>query len=187
MRYRSRRLRITKRTALVISILLLTAFLIGRSSGIVVACPNFSIELKDDILSLFGRGVFHDRNTKSGQGIKLSKCSIFPKDQSVDWLPRYWGHIEGFADGDGGRLICILPDPNADQSAPVVRMPLPVQWQWLIRARISPIVISLLVFTLYLLWLDRPFPTGCCQRCGYIVAETPTIKCPECGNLIPAG
>jgi hypothetical protein len=44
------------------------------------------------------------------------------------------------------------------------------------------IVSVALVVTALLWWLDRPFPRGMCQRCGYDLRGTPSDQCPECGE-----
>ena len=42
-----------------------------------------------------------------------------------------------------------------------------------------------------LLWLinlwnkhrDRPFPPGCCKRCGLALTDRPLADCPRCGHV----
>ncbi len=36
----------------------------------------------------------------------------------------------------------------------------------------------------YLLWADRPYPSGHCRRCGYAIKGNLSGVCPECGVTI---
>ena len=42
----------------------------------------------------------------------------------------------------------------------------------------------MVIATSALWWLDRRYPRGCCQRCGYDLTGNVSGTCPECGTAV---
>jgi len=43
----------------------------------------------------------------------------------------------------------------------------------------------MIVLTVFLCWSDRPYPSSCCQFCGYNLTGNVSGICSECGTRIP--
>lgn len=141
-----------------------------------------SIELSDDVLSIYGAGVYHDRDIATQQWFQFSKRSEFPDEQSVSWRPRYWE----FSDRVIRAHVQWIPgyQPTSEDWARVARLPTTViapNWRWIFRAPLSPYAIVVGILAAWFAWRDRPFPSECCQECGYNVARSGSERCPECG------
>ena len=48
----------------------------------------------------------------------------------------------------------------------------------------QPPFFLMVIATSALWWLDRRYPRGCCQRCGYDLTGNESGTCPECGTAV---
>jgi len=186
MRLRTRKRRIVKYILIAGFAVVSIPHLPGFPARVALVTNTKTVEICDDVLSIYGDGRYHERDIRNGT-FQTTMRSSFPDEQNVRFLPRYWEFKDELI-----RMHVSWPpghQPTADELRKLGQIPptiVPPNWRWLFRIWLTPVAVILALPLMVVLWRDRPFPSQCCQKCGYNVFRSGSAKCPECGKVFEA-
>lgn len=182
MRIRTTKIRHWKRRFLAIGVPLLALCLMTTCRRFKYVTNDFSVEINYGIVYVYGDGLAHRENLVSANDLRILLATDVPYRHL--FVPVVSQDQYGFGYPDGSRL-------DVSWSAEVLSGkvkpgPAPLQWTWLVRFPIWPLAAPAFILGIWYAWRDRPFPRGCCRRCGYALRKNVSGVCPECGDVVAA-